>query len=124
MSLDIGDIDDLRAFVAIVDSNGVTAAAHILRMPKSTISRKLAALESRMGFRLLERSSRSVRVTEAGTSVYHYAQRIIDEVALLSEALKPGEVQGLLRVTCSFSMATLLLRPLLGFVDKGYPEFD
>lgn len=124
MSLDVGDVEDLRAFVAIVDSNGLTAAARVLRMPKSTISRKLAALEGRLGFRLLERSSRSVRVTEAGTSVYHYAQRIIDEIELLSNALKPGEAQGLLRVTCSFSLAASLLRPLLASFLDQYPSID
>ncbi|WP_010141846.1 LysR family transcriptional regulator, partial [Oceanicola sp. S124] len=73
-------MDDLPVFVAVVDRNGITAAAKTLGMPKSTVSAALARLEAGLGLRLLERNSRSVRVTGEGETFYRQAQLILEQV--------------------------------------------
>ncbi|MGL5811394.1 MAG: LysR family transcriptional regulator, partial [Nocardioides sp.] len=64
------DFDDVVVFVRIVDLGGITAAADALHLPKSSVSRRLARLERRLGTRLLHRTTRSVTPTEAGRALH------------------------------------------------------
>ncbi|MEV6769286.1 LysR family transcriptional regulator [Nocardia sp. NPDC051030] len=63
-------LDDVAVFVRVVDTGGFTAAADTLRLPKSTVSRRVARLERRLGTRLLNRTTRAVTPTEAGRTFY------------------------------------------------------
>jgi DNA-binding transcriptional LysR family regulator len=120
----LGDIDDLRTFVTLVDQGGLSAAVDTLGMPKSTLSRKLASLESRVGGRLLDRNARTFRLTEKGKTLYAYAARILAEVEQLKEALQPDEPSGLLRVTTTFGVATNVLIPILPEFLRLHPKID
>jgi DNA-binding transcriptional LysR family regulator len=120
----VSDLDDLRSFVGIVDQGGLTAAVETLGIPKSTLSRKLAALEAQVGARLIDRSAHSFRLTEAGTTVYRYASRILSEVAQLAEAMQPGEPSGLLRITTSYGLAAETLGPILPEFLARFPKID
>ena len=73
-------IDDVPVFVAVVDQNGVTAAARALGMPKSTVSKALSRLEEALGLRLIERNSRNLRVTGEGETFYRQAVLIMEQV--------------------------------------------
>ena len=70
----------MRVFVAVVDAQGFSAASRVLRMPLSTVSRKIAELESHVGAQLLTRSTRKVVVTDSGWRYYEDARRILDAV--------------------------------------------
>jgi DNA-binding transcriptional LysR family regulator len=70
----------MRVFVAVVDAQGFSAASRVLRMPLSTVSRKIAELESHIGAQLLTRSTRKVIVTDSGWHYYEDARRILDAV--------------------------------------------
>ncbi|GAA4488891.1 LysR family transcriptional regulator [Gluconacetobacter asukensis] len=73
------DLNDHVYFVAVVAHGGFSAAARILREPKSKLSRRIADLESRLGARLIERSSRRFRVTELGRAFYERCRAMLDE---------------------------------------------
>ena len=71
------DLDLLRAFAAVADCGGFTAAAGRLNSTQSTVSQKVLRLEEQAGHRLLERSHRHVRLTEAGEQLIGYARRML-----------------------------------------------
>lgn len=74
-------LDDVPIFVAVVDKNGITAAADHLGMPKSTVSTAITRLETALGLRLIDRNSRALRVTSEGETFYRHAQLIVEQVA-------------------------------------------
>ncbi|MGE0724778.1 MAG: LysR family transcriptional regulator, partial [Alphaproteobacteria bacterium] len=68
------DLNDLRFFAAVVDNGGFTAAARALRVPKSTVSKRIARLEGELDVRLIERSTRRFRVTEVGRDFHRHCE--------------------------------------------------
>ena len=62
------DLNDIAFFAAVVENKGFSAAARALGQPKSSLSRHVSQLEERLGMRLLERSTRHFRLTDAGNS--------------------------------------------------------
>src|SRR6187399_891368 len=71
---------ELLAFVSSVDERSLSAAAAKLRVPRVTISRRLARLERRLGVRLLRRTTRSLTLTDAGSALYRHARMVLDAV--------------------------------------------
>lgn len=96
------DFNDLNFFAAVVAHGGFSAAARALAVPKSRLSRRVAALETRLGVRLIERSTRRFSVTEVGEDVYRHARAAIAEAEAIDEAAArlKAEPQGLVRVSC------------------------
>jgi DNA-binding transcriptional LysR family regulator len=92
--------DDFDAFCHVVDHGGFTAAARALDRPKSSLSASVARLEEQLGTRLLERTTRALRLTEAGESLYREVSRPLSQLREVAvDALAKGDrVQGLLRV--------------------------
>ena len=118
------DLTDLRAFARIADLGSISAAARALRMPKSSVSRSLVRLEQAVGAVLVERSTRHLRLTEAGLLLQRRARRILDDVGEAENAIGGlvGIPRGDLRVSVPFTFATgPLARMLPGFVLR-YPE--
>ncbi|KOV82889.1 LysR family transcriptional regulator [Nocardia sp. NRRL S-836] len=77
------DLRHVRAFVAVVDAGTFTDAARELGLTQASVSRSVAALETTLGVRLLQRSTRHVALTAVGTQVLAGARRVLDEVAHL-----------------------------------------
>jgi LysR family transcriptional regulator, regulator for bpeEF and oprC len=73
------DLNQMAIFASVVKHGSFTAAALALAMPKSTVSKRVAELEDRLGTRLLQRTTRSVQLTHAGSVYYEQCQRIIQE---------------------------------------------
>ena len=95
------DLQDVTAFLAVVDTGSFTAAAERLGLAKSNVSRRVARLEEQLGARLLERTTRRQRLTEVGES---YHAQVTGAVAQLADAARSvaqhmGEPQGRLRIT-------------------------
>lgn len=118
------DLFDLHTFVRIADLGNISAAARALRMPKSSISRSLMRLEATIGAVLVERSTRHLRLTDAGLLLRRHARRILDDVAEAEDAIGGfiGVPRGTLRVSAPFTFAAGPLASMLpGFLAR-YPE--
>ncbi len=76
------NLNDLHLFVQAVDSGSFTAAARHLGIPKSTVSKRVAELEARLGVRLIQRTSRSFALTELGREFFQHAQASIIEAEM------------------------------------------
>ncbi len=114
------DLNDLNFFAAVVANGGFSAASRALGIPKSRISRRVAALEGQLGVRLLERSTRRFNVTEVGQDVYRHARAAIAEaeaIEVVAARLKV-EPQGLVRVSCPQGADRLLTTCLPGFLMR------
>lgn len=108
-------LDTLRVFVAVAEAGGFAAAARHLQMSPPAVTRAVVALERRIGARLLHRTTRTVRPTEAGERFLVDAKRILAELAE-AEALAGGayaEPQGQLAVTAPVLFGHLYVAPLV-----------
>jgi DNA-binding transcriptional LysR family regulator len=96
--------DDFDAFCQVVDHGGFTAAARALDRPKSSLSASVSRLETQLGSRLLERTTRQLRLTEAGESLYRDISKPFAQLRERAvDALAQGEVvQGTLRVAAPY----------------------
>lgn len=117
------DLNDYAYFAEVVAHGGFTAAGRALREPKSKLSRRIAALEARLGVRLIERSSRRFRVTDVGQAFYERCRAMIGEAeqaaALVAEA--QAEPHGLVRFSCPTGLVEILSGILPGFLAR-YPR--
>ncbi|WP_027133407.1 LysR family transcriptional regulator [Geminicoccus roseus] len=114
----------MRVFAAIVDKNGFAPAAEALGMSKTMVSKHLAAIEDRLGVRLLHRTTRKVGLTEIGTE---YLRRCQDILQLVEEAnghlLESGQhPRGLLRVNAPVSFSELHLASCIGDYRRLHPD--
>jgi DNA-binding transcriptional LysR family regulator len=118
------DFNDLRAFTRIADLGSVSGAARALRMPKSSVSRSLARLEGELGAVLIERSTRHLRLTDAGLLFQRHAQRILDDIGEAENAVAglSGKPQGDLRVSTTFTFAAGPLARILPDFQKSFPN--
>jgi DNA-binding transcriptional LysR family regulator len=73
------DLNELQFFVQVSKAQSFTWAARRLGVPKSSVSRAIGRLETRLGVRLLERTTRSVALTEAGALYLDHCQRVMEE---------------------------------------------
>jgi DNA-binding transcriptional LysR family regulator len=118
------DADDLLLFARVAESGSFSRAADRVQLPKSTVSRRIAALEKRLGERLLQRTTRKLVITEFGQGVLDHARAMSEEVdAALAFALsRQARPSGRLRVTLPGDFAsTALEKPLADFI-REYPD--
>lgn len=96
------DWDDLRHFLAVARSGSTTAAARLLDVDQSTVQRRLAELERRIGQPLAERRATGYRLTEFGQQLLPHAKRVEESVLELEQAVRSSarELTGVVRVTC------------------------
>lgn len=119
-------LNGISVLSAIVDSGTFAAAGDFLNMSQSGVSRSIARLEARLGIRLLERTTRSVRLTEEGRRFYEQVMPLLAglEEAATSAAQGTTTVRGRLRVNIDPYFSRLILGPRLGaFLDR-YPQLS
>jgi DNA-binding transcriptional LysR family regulator len=118
------DLTDLRAFCRITELGSISGAARALRMPKSSVSRALVRLEQAIGALLIERSTRHLRMTDAGLLLQRHARRILDDVREAENAIGGlvGQPRGDLRVSVPFTFATGPLARALPAFLATYPD--
>ena len=95
------DLRDLRAFLAVADERSIRRAAGRLHISQPPLSRRLRDLEDRLGTRLLERDRTGVALTPSGLRLREHAQRVVQEVDALVEAMRQRDRLALLRVAVS-----------------------
>jgi DNA-binding transcriptional LysR family regulator len=118
------DANDLVLFAQIIDAGSFSRAAERTGQPKSTLSRRITLLESRLGERLITRSTRRLAITEFGERVLEHARRLLDETEAASAMASHRQVtpRGVLRVSLPPDFVELELTPLLLRYASGYPE--
>jgi DNA-binding transcriptional LysR family regulator len=118
------DLNDIAVFARVVEAGSFTAAARLLGMPKTTVSRRIAALEREVGVRLLQRTTRSLNMTDAGRLYYEQssqALRTIEDANLrLAEAR--AEPSGTIRISAPAGFGGhFLASPVFDFL-AAYPK--
>jgi DNA-binding transcriptional LysR family regulator len=83
------ETDELRIFVTVVALSSVSRAAAELRIPRATVSRKLAQLEARLGVRLIRRTTRSMQHTDQGREFHRHAETVLDSLRLAEASVRP-----------------------------------
>ncbi len=113
----------MAAFVKVVDSKGFSAAAPALGLTASAVSKLVTRLETRLGIRLLQRTTRALHLTEEGEAFYAAARRIVGEIETLENQItgQRGTPHGLLKVTTSLAFATHQLAPVLSEFLARHP---
>ena len=118
------DLNDLYYFAMVVEHGGFAAAERALGIPKSRLSRRISQLETDLGVRLLQRSTRRFAVTDVGMSVYRHAQTMLTEAQAAREVVDrlSAEPRGVVRVSVPVALAQQQLPKLLPkFLDQ-YPK--
>jgi DNA-binding transcriptional LysR family regulator len=118
------DANDLILFAQVMNAGSFSRAAERIGLPKSTLSRRITLLESKLGERLLTRSTRRLAITEFGEQILDHAKRLLDETEAASAMAlhRQGTPRGLLRVSLPPDFAELDLTPLLLQYASSYPE--
>ena len=118
------DLNSLMIFAKVVEAKSFSEAGRLLKMPTSTVSRRVADLEEQLGVRLIERSTRRLRLTDVGSEVFEHAKHsaeisgAVDNIA--SNHL--STVSGELRLAAPPSISDTLLAPLVGAFQASYPD--
>jgi DNA-binding transcriptional LysR family regulator len=118
------DLNDLYYFAMVVEHGGFAAAERALGIPKSRLSRRISQLESTMGVRLLQRSTRRFAVTDVGNNVYRHVQSMLAEAQAAHEVVDrlSAEPRGIVRVSVPVSLAQQQMPRLLPDFLALYPK--
>jgi len=118
------DLNDLMYFAGVVEHGGFSAAGRRLGIPKSRLSRRIAALEARMGVRLLQRTSRRVALTSVGEHFYEKCRAVMTLAESANDVVAQvaAEPQGDVRLSCPIPLAQAWLTPLMPVFMKAFPK--
>ncbi|AKU95541.1 Transcriptional regulator, LysR family [Labilithrix luteola] len=118
------NLNDLYLFVQVVDRKGFTAASRALRIPKSTLSKRVSALETHLGVRLMQRTSRRLVITEIGQEVYRHGAAMVVEAESVDAVVRGrlAEPSGTVRVTVSATTAQVAFKRLLPRFARAHPK--
>jgi DNA-binding transcriptional LysR family regulator len=120
----ITDLNSVLIFAHVVESNSFSKAALRLRVPISTVSRRVSELEKQLGVRLIERSTRRLRLTNAGSEVFEHAQKsseINDAVIKIASNHVSG-VSGAVRLSAPPTLFNSVLAPVIRRFQELYPD--
>jgi DNA-binding transcriptional LysR family regulator len=117
-------LEQIEAFAAVIEQGGIAAAARALRRDPSVISRRLDALEARLGVRLLARTTRRVSITEVGAAYLQRVQTILAELAAADVEAAEGAAKprGRLRLALPASFAQRWIAPWVAEFISAYPD--
>ncbi|HYD32479.1 MAG TPA: LysR family transcriptional regulator [Azospirillaceae bacterium] len=119
-------LDDLMAFIKVVEARSFTAAAGKLGISKSVVSRRMADLENRLGARLLNRTTRQLSVTEVGQAFYQRCVRIVADLEEAERAVTDlhGAPRGTLKLSAPMSFGRKHLAPAVAVFLERHPSIE
>ena len=116
------EVQQLKYFISVIESGSLSRAAASLHMSQSALSQQMRALERSLNATLLERSTRGVRPTTAGESLYRDAFRLVREFDHLATSVSAEtDIRGVVSVGLPSGAATQLAAPLVTWVLEHYP---
>lgn len=120
------DLNDIVVFTKVVETKSFTGAAEALGLPKSTVSRKLAQLEERLGVRLVQRTTRKLALTEIGEAYYERCSRIVADIAAAEQLVTDMQStpRGRLRITAPLDFSTRFLGEIVAEFLAQHPEIN
>ncbi len=120
------DLNALFIYAKVVEHGGFAPAGRVLGIPKSTISRKVAQLEARLGVRLVQRSTRQFQVTEIGQAYYRHCVAMTVEAEAAEDVIEQNRSEpcGMVRLTCSTPLLHFELAPMLARFMAQYPNVE
>lgn len=120
------DLNQLYYFAKIVEYGGISEASKHLRIPKSKLSRHLAALEEELGVRLIHRTTRHFSVTDIGQTYYAHCQSMLEkaEIAQASILEAHSKPRGLIRITCPVTLLHMSVEDMITSFVQQNPEVD
>jgi DNA-binding transcriptional LysR family regulator len=120
------DLNQIGTFVRVVESGTFTAAATVMGLPKSSVSRGVAALEESLGVRLLQRTTRKLSLTEAGRHYYQQARTALGELDQAGSAVADmgSEPRGTVRITAPADFGDGMFSEIIADFLKRYPRIQ
>ena len=120
------NINDMLVFAEVIKAGSFTKAAEVLNLPKSNISRKLTRLETHLGVRLLERTTRSIHLTEVGQIYLQHCQRIQEEVESAEFCVDHlvESPRGQLKICASVTIGQQIISKYLHEYIEQYPDVN
>jgi DNA-binding transcriptional LysR family regulator len=118
------ELNELNAFVAVADSGSFSQAAEHLYLTQPAVSKRIAALEQKLGIRLFDRLGRKTSLTEAGLHLLPRARGMLDEMNDIQRSLSnlSGTVKGTLSMGTSHHIGLHRLPPVLRAFSENYPQ--
>ncbi len=116
----------MAVFRRVVEAKNFSAVARETNMSQSTVSKHIAALEERLGTKLLNRSTRSLKLTEAGKEYYQHCIRILNDFQEAEASVGKGKIKptGTLRISTSASFGRIFVLPFLSEFLETYPDIN
>ena len=116
--------EEIEAFIAIARAGSISKAAKNRGIAKSALSRRLTALEERLGARLITRTTRQLQLTEVGMEFLTQAERVLDDLAEAERMAGDDSrtFQGRLRIAAPLSYGLMKLQPVVSEFMRKHPE--
>jgi len=116
----------MAVFRRVVEAKNFSAVARETNMSQSTVSKHIAALEERLGTKLINRSTRSLKLTEAGKEYYHHCIRILNDFQEAEASIGKGKIKptGTLRISTSTAFGRNCMLPYLNEFFTAYPDIN
>jgi DNA-binding transcriptional LysR family regulator len=120
----VNSLDGIDVFVKVVQAGSFSAAARVMGMPVTTVSGKVASLERRLGVTLIQRTTRRLKVTDAGNAYFRHCVLALEEMTAGEKEILAGrsEPEGLLRITAPADLGRSLLPGIVRSYLKTYPK--
>lgn len=122
----MGQLEDMQVFIRVVEAGGIGRAAEQLNLAKSAVSRRLSELEKRLGTRLINRTTRTSSLTDAGKSYYQQVLKVVDDVDEINGEIQDAEcaLTGGLRLAVPLSFGLMHLTPAIDEFVKRHPQLS
>lgn len=122
----MGQLEDMQVFIRVVEALGISRAAEQLGIAKSAVSRRLSDLEARLGTQLINRTTRTSSLTEAGQRYYQQALKVVDQVHEMNTelAIADAALSGSIRLAVPLSFGLLHMGPAIDMFVREHPQVN
>lgn len=118
------DLNDMLLFAEVVERGGFAAAGRALGLPKSRLSRRVAGLETQLGVRLLQRTTRKLSLTDVGETYLRHCQALRESAQAAADAVANAQTEprGTIRVVCPVTLAQTVLADVMPIYLARHPQ--
>jgi len=126
MDISFEQLKSMVVFAQVVEQGSLSAAARHIGLSRAVVSYHIKKLESHLGIKLLNRSTRSISLTEAGEQYYQRCRIIAEQAAAANQQIEnlKSEPEGLLKITCPVNVGLQTIVPALNEFHKLYPKIE